>query len=143
MLNFLSTSPKDEVVKLLKRRGYQLLGRDQKEVVVTKVNGQDHLGELRAEYTVQKNGKRFVVVIRNEEGDPTEPALRRRLIEYDRVFGLNGILLVNPEEEECQEIVFKFPREKGIDFYFQFIIAMFIVFGVIGILWLMTYIKLF
>jgi len=134
-----------EVDRLLKKNGFQIIGKKQKESILVNVDGRDHLGGLEVEYTVEKKGKKFVVVEKMGEGgfDPTDPVFRRKLIEYDRVFGLNGILLVDPQENEIHRVSFKFPREKGIDFYFQFIIAMFIVFGVIGILWLMTYIKLF
>lgn len=145
MLNILSTSPRDEVEKLLRRSGYQILGKNQKEIIIAYIDGKDHLGDLAAEYTVRKAGKSYVVVTKSGEGefDPTEPALRRRLIEYDRTFGLNGVLIVDPQEGKIHEVRFKFPRERGIDFYFQFIIALFILLVVIGIIWLMVNLKLF
>ena len=76
-------------------------------------------------------------------GDPTEPELRRKLIEYDRVFGLSGVLLIDPEKNEIQEVVFKIPRERGLDFYFQFLGAVFLILLVIGIIWLMVQMRLF
>lgn len=135
----------NEIEKLLKKSGFQILGKNQKETVIVRVDGKDHLGSLEAEYTVRKDGKSYVVVAKRGEGnfDPTEPALRRALIEYDRVFGLNGVLLVDPEEGKIHKVSFKFPRERGIDFYFQFFIALFIIAAVIGIIWLMATIKLF
>ena len=144
-MNFLSTSPKVEVEKLLKKNGFQVLGKKVKGSVIVRFDGRDHYGELEAEYTVRKNGKEYAVLTRSGENDldPTEPALRRRLIEYDRLFGLKGILIVDQQEGEIHEISFKYPRERGLDFYFQFIVAVFIVFAVIGIIWLMAYIKLF
>lgn len=144
-MNILSGSPKSEVEKTLKKAGYQILGKNQREIVITRIDGKDHLGNLAAEYTVRKDNKNYVVVAKRGEGsfEPTEPALRRSLIEYDRVFGLNGILLVDPEKKEIREVSFKFPRERGIDFYFQLFIALFIIAIVIGIIWLMVTIKLF
>jgi hypothetical protein len=131
--------------EFLKKRGYQILGKGQKEVVVVRVDGKDHLGALTAEYTVSKNGKRYVVWgMRGEgTGDPTEPALRRRLIELDRVFGLDGVLIVDPAEGTINEVLFKYPRERGLDFYFQFLGALFIIGLVIGIIWLMVAVRLF
>lgn len=134
-----------DVEHLLKKSGYQVLGKNQKETVITRIDDKDHFGYLEAEYTVRKDRKSYVAVVKSGEGalDPTEPALRRRLIEYDRVFGLNGILFLDPQEEEIHEVRFRFPRERGIDFYFQFLIAVFILFVVIGIIWLMVAVKLF
>lgn len=125
----------------LKNNGFQILGINQREVVMTRVDGKDRLGELIADYTVRKNKKSYVVVAGS--GDPTEPELRRKLIEYDRVFGLSGVLLIDPEKNEIQEVVFKIPRERGLDFYFQFLGAVFLILLVIGIIWLMVQMRLF
>lgn len=138
-------SSKDEVENLLRKHGYQILGINQKEIVVVKVDGKDHLGDLAAEFTVEKNGRRYVVWgIKGGGGsDPTDPTLRRRLIELDRAFGLNGILIVDPAEGTINEVSFKYPRERGLDFYFQFFGALFVIALVIGIIWLMALVKLF
>jgi len=145
MLNILSTSSKDEAEKLLKRRGFQILGKNQKGSVLISIDGKEHLGSLEAEYTARRNGKEYAVVVKRGEGewDPTEPSLRRKLLEYERFFGGHGILLVDPQEAIISEICFKFPRERGIDFYFHFLIALFILSIVIGIIWLMVAVKLF
>jgi hypothetical protein len=145
MSNILSGSSRAESENFLKKRGFQLLGRDQKEVVVVRIDGKDHLGELTAEFTVSKNGKRYVVwgVVAEGTSDPTEPALRRRLIELDRAFGLDGILIVDPAEGTINEVRFKYPRERGLDFYLQFFGALFILALVIGIIWLMVTVRLF
>ena len=141
MSNILSGSAKAD---LLKNRGYQILGQDQREVVIVRADGQDHLGELVAEYTVSRNGKKYAVWGAGGEGreDPTEPALRRRLIELDRVFGLDGILIVDPAEGTISEVSFKYPRERGLDFYFQFLGALFVIAVVIGIISLMVEVRL-
>lgn len=130
---------------LLKRNGNQVLGKHLKETVVATIDGKTHLGTLEAEYTVRKNGKSFVVVIENgnEAIDPNDPVLRRKLLEYDRFFGLDGVLLVNPQREELHEVSFKFPRERNLDYYLQFLSALFILALVIGIIWLLVRIKLF
>lgn len=130
---------------LLKKSGFQILGKNQKEAVIVRVDDKDHLGSLEAEFTVAKEGKKYVVVVKSGEGsfDSTEPVLRRKLIEYDRIFGLHGILLIDPESGEIHRVSFKFPRERGLDFYFQFIIALFLILLVIGIIWLLVRIRLF
>jgi hypothetical protein len=144
-LNILSGSAKDELARLLKQRGYQILGKNQRELVETRIDGRVTMGELVAEYTVAKNGKRYVVWgVRGEsEADPTAPALRDKLIALDRAFGLSGIILANLAKNEVQVISFRYPRERGIDFYFQFLSALLVLAGVIGIIWLMVAVKLF
>lgn len=128
----------------LRQVGYQILGKRQKGAIITCIDGKDHLGSLEAEYTARKDGKNYVVIVRGGEGewDPAEPALRRRLLEYDRVFGLNGVLLVDPSEGTIHAVNFKFPRERGIDFYFQFLGALFLILLIIGIIWLLVKVKL-
>lgn len=140
-MNILSGSAKAELAALLKQRGYQILGKNQRELVETRIDGRVTMGELVAAYTVKQNGKNYAVVLGT--GDPTEPLNRRMLIEYDRTFGLNGVLFVDQAAGKVEKATFKFPREKGLDFYFQFFIAMFILAVVIGIIWLMVSVKLF
>ena len=145
MSNISSGSSRADSENFLRKRGFQLLGKDQKEVVVVRVDGKDHLGELAADFTVKKNKKNYVVWLKKETGDidPTEPAWRRRLIELDRVFGLNGILIVDPAGGTVNEVVFKYPRERGLDFYFQFLGALLVIALVLGIIWLMVAVRLF
>ncbi|MBI5078929.1 hypothetical protein HZB08_02795 [Candidatus Saganbacteria bacterium] len=128
----------------LKQAGYQILGKQPKEGIIIRVDGKEHLGSLSADYTARKDGKSYVVVVKKGEGDfdAADPALRRRLIEYDRAFGLNGVLLIDPEEGEIHKIGFKFPRERNFDFYLQFAAALFIISAVIGIIWLLARVRL-
>lgn len=140
-MNILFGSAKDEAAGLLKRHGFKVLGKNQKGVVTIRLDGKEHLGELAADYTVEKNGRRYAVV--TGVGDPTEPALRRQLIECDRVFGLDGVILMDRQAAALHEVSFKFPRERGLDFFFQFFIAMFILLAVIGIIWLLVAVRLF
>lgn len=145
MLSFLSTCSEKKAEKLLMKSGFQILGKNQKESIIIQVDGKDHLGVLEADYIVTRENKKYVAIVKSGEGvfDPTEPTLRRKLIEYYRVFSPSGILLVDINSDEIQMIKFRFPRERGVDFYFQFVTALFIVFLVIGIIWLMIQIKLF
>ena len=144
MSNTSSGLSRDEIEGFLRRRGCQILGRDQKEAVIVRVDGREHLGELAAEYTVRHGRKKYAVMVKRELGDldPSEPALRRRLSELDRVFGLDGVLIADPAEGSLTEVHFKFPRERGLDFYFQFLAALFIIAIVIGIIWLMVAVRL-
>ncbi len=144
MSNTSSGLSRAEIETFLRKRGCQILGREQKESIIVRIDGQEHLGELTADYTVQHGRKKYVVWVKREIGDldPTEPALRRRLVELDRVFGLDGVLIADPAEGALTEVHFKFPRERGLDFYIQFLSALFILVLVIGIIWLMVSVRL-
>lgn len=144
MLNILSASPQKEVEQFLKKAGYEILEKRKKESIIVRIDDRDHLGSLEAEYIVRKAKKSFVVVERKGETifDPTEPGLRRRLLELHQVFGLNGLLLVDRDNNEIHEVTFKFPRERGLEFYLQFLLGLFLILGIIGIIWVMINLKL-
>ncbi|MFA4844047.1 MAG: hypothetical protein WC632_03760 [Candidatus Margulisiibacteriota bacterium] len=145
MLSFLSTSPKSDVENLLKRAGYRLDARNKKGVVIVSVDNQEHLGDLAADYIVSREGKRFVVVVKAsaEAFDPTEPVQRRRLVELDCAFALDGLLVVDLPERRIHRLGFKFPKERPLDAFFQIVIGGFLLGGVAGIIWLLAYLKLF
>ena len=134
-----------EAEEILQRAGYQMLAKRQKETVITKVDGKDHLGYLEADYTVRKNKRKYVVVVHSGEGDPdpNEPNYRRRLLEYDRVFRPYALLVLDLSRGEIHEVNFHFPHERNIDFFFRFLIALFIIAVVIGIIWLLVTLRLF
>jgi len=143
MWKFFSTLPKDETIKFLKEAGYQILAKEKKESIIIQVEEKEHLGSLTAEYLVSKNKQKYVVV-RKKEGrdDPTDPVLRRKLVELSVVFGVDGVLLVDPEEKEIQHVRFKFPRQRDFTFFFQFLIALFLIFGIIAIISLLVQVRL-
>ena len=130
---------------ILRRAGFQILDKRKKEAIITVVNGKDHYGNLEADYIVKRQGSRFVVLVHAGEGEPdaNEPNFRRRLLEYDRVFSPRGILVLDLNKGQLQRVNFRFPHEKNIDFFFRLLIALFIIFGVIGIIWMMVELKLF
>lgn len=134
-----------DVESQLTRAGYRILDKQAKETVVANIDGKDHFGFLLADYTVQRGKDKFVVVVKTGEGgaDPNEPIFRRRLMEYRHVFKNHGILVLDVGRGELHEVYFRFPHERDIDFFFRFLTAIFIVFGVIGIFWLLVSLKLF
>lgn len=135
-----------EAEALIRKSGYQIISKGQKEAVITIINGKDHYGNLEADYVVQKNRRQYVVVVHTEAGDadPNEPVLRRRLLEYDRVFSPSGgVLVLDLVKGRVHHVGFRFPHEWNIDLFFRFLIALFIIAMVIGIIWMLTTLKLF
>jgi hypothetical protein len=133
-----------EAEGLLQKAGYQILGKRQKETVIARIDGKDHFGYIEADYTVRKNKRKYVAVVHSGEGepDPNEPSYRRRLLEYDRVFSPEALLVLDLNQGEIHEVSFSFPRERGIDFFFRFLIALFIILMVVGIIWLLVQLRL-
>ncbi|MFC1568148.1 hypothetical protein ACFL37_00435 [Candidatus Margulisiibacteriota bacterium] len=129
---------------LLKNAGYQIQGKRQRETVMTRINGQERFGYLEADYTVRCDKKNYAVLVYAGEGspDPNEPNLRRRLLECDRVFHPHALLVLDLGKGEIHEVSFHFPHERNIDFFFRFLIGMFIVMMVIGIIWVLASLKL-
>ncbi len=134
-----------EVGAFLERAGYQILGKRQRETVITKVDGKDRFGYIEADFTVKKGRKKYVVVVHSGlgEADPNEPMLRRKLLEYDHVFSPHALLVVDLSRGEIHEVNFRFPYERNIDFFFRFLIALFIILMVVGIIWVLVQLRLF
>ena len=114
-----------EVEGFLKRSGFEILGKRQRETVITNVDGKDRFGYVEADYTVRKGRKKYVVVVQSglEAADPNEPMLRRKLLEYDHVFSPHALLVVDLSRGEIHEVNFRFPYERNIDFFFRFLMA--------------------
>ena len=80
----------------LKKRGFQIVEKKRQSSVVVYVNGKGHLNTEAADFIVERDRKRYVVKVVNEIGvDPTEPAMRRKLIEFSKLFPGLEILLLN------------------------------------------------
>ncbi len=133
-----------EAEALLKRRMYDILSRQPKRTVVTQIDGKDHFGYIEADYIVRRGKNKFVVMVKvgEEAADPNDPILRRKLIELDHAFSVDGVLLVDLQSEELHHIDFHFPVERGIDAFFKYLIVLVVIFGVLGIIWVLSTLKL-
>ena len=125
---------------LLKKQGYRILAKRLRETVVTTINEKDHFGYIQADYLVDKLKKRFPVLVYAGQGspDPNEENFRRRLIELDRAFRLDGVICLDLNKMEIYCTTFRFPKERNWDFFFRFLGALFILGMVIGIIWLLA-----
>lgn len=134
-----------EAEGLLHREGYEILDKQPRGTVITNIDSKSHFGYLESDYLVRKNKKDFVATVHVTEGDPdpNEPALRRRLLAFDRVFSPHALLVLDLNQSRIYEVSFNFPRERNIDFFFRFLVALFIIFMVIGIIWMLGQMQLF
>lgn len=133
-----------EVEGFLQRAGCEILGKKQRETVITNIDGKDRFGYIEADYTVRKGRKKYVVVVQSgvEAADPNEPMLRRKLLEHDHVFSPDALLVLDLSRGEIHEVSFRFPRERSLDFFFRFLIALFIILTIVGILWMLVQLHL-
>ncbi len=143
-LPFAKNSPENEAERILRSAGYEIVDRQPKVTIIIGVNGQDHAGYLQADYLVKRAKEKFVVVVKQGEGnDPTEPIFRRKLLELEHVFAPDGLLLLDLNEGRIDRVEFAFPRERNLDRFFRGLIWLFIILGALGIIWLLVTIRLF
>lgn len=133
--------------KLLKEKNFKVLKKGLQSPFSLLIDGKKHLVISHFDFLVEKEKKKFVVYV--HEGtllaDPTDPVLRRKLLEIKNAFKDEGLLLLDLSDRSIQEINFDFSRPfwGGADRFFQTIILLFIIGVVSGIIWLMVYLKLF
>ncbi|OGC23143.1 hypothetical protein A2291_00480 [candidate division WOR-1 bacterium RIFOXYB2_FULL_42_35] len=134
-----------EIEELLVKSGFQIISKRVKESIIININGKDHYSYLEADYLVSKGKEKYVVVVKTGEGttDANEPNLRRRLLEYYRVFSTRGILLVDQHKGEIHLVKFRFPHERNLDFFFHFFMGLLVILFVIGIIWLLAHLRFF
>jgi hypothetical protein len=131
----------DRAEKLLKRAGFTITGRQVKQTIITRVKGQDHVSCLEVDYIVKKEKQKYTVLV-VENPEPNATGLRRQLVELERAFAPAKVLLLDPANEEINQVTHQFPREPSLESFFNLFIALFIVAAVIGIIWLLATLKL-
>lgn len=96
---------------LLSGRGYEILGRQATGSWTVRVDGSDVPVEVRADYLVERGGRRFVAEVKTGHAAPRiqSSATRRQLLEYRFAFEVDGVLLVDAEADTVREVVFPLP----------------------------------
>jgi len=130
---------------MLAKAGYQIIEKRPRGTVIAKIDGQERFGYLEADYLVAKNKRNFAVLVKTGEGevDLNEENLRQKLLAYDYAFAPDAMLLLDMNKGELHTVYFRFPREGDMDRFFKFMIALFIVALVIGIIWVLSVLKVF
>ena len=94
-------------VKFLRSHGYKILASQLREEVVVYVDGEAEKSVVRADYLVRRGWKLYVVEVKSgQQGNAKLPAIRRQLLEYYMVYQPDGILLLDMEHKNLQEIRF-------------------------------------
>ena len=133
----------EEAEALLRQKGFKIIDRQRRADIITYVDGKPNLGYVKADFIVEKNGKRYVAEVKAGElvSDPKEPSTRRQLLEYKFAYEPYGILLVNMLDSSLHQIDFDIPSP-DTEKTFRLILAALIVIIVLGIFWVFASIKI-
>ena len=102
-------------VKFLRSHGYKILASQLREDVIIYVDGEAEKSIVRADYLVRRGWKLYVVEVKSgQQGNAKLPAIRRQLLEYHMVYQPDGILLLDMEHKNLQEIRFAYGDGKSL-----------------------------
>jgi hypothetical protein len=93
---------------LLRALGYRILGRQVAVAYDVEVDGEPIGVDLRADYLVALDGRRFVAEVKTGRAAPRieTSATRRQLLEYRVAFDVDGVLLVDADAARVHAVVF-------------------------------------
>ncbi len=93
---------------LLRRRGFDVVGRQVGARYHLGVDGDPLAVDLRADYVVAAGGRRYVAEVKTGTLAPrlSTATTRRQLLEYRVAFDVDGVLLVDAEEDRVQLVEF-------------------------------------
>ena len=96
-------------LKLLRQEGFRVIAAQQNLECVLHIDGEVKTYTLRPDAYVVKNGKTYLAEIKSGSvaPDPLFKDTRRQLLEYYYCGNCDGVLLVNTEKRQIQEIEFK------------------------------------
>ena len=98
-----------EAAELLRQEGYQVVDEQASREASMWVDGRRLAVRVRADYLVQRNGKKYVVEVKTgkKATDPASTSTRRQLLEYERVYDADGLLLADMEQKRLRRIWFE------------------------------------
>ena len=98
-----------QAAELLRQEGYKVVDKQASREASMWVDGRRLAVRVRADYLVQRNGKKYVVEVKTgkKATDPTSTSTRRQLLEYERVYDADGMLLADMEQKRLLQIWFE------------------------------------
>jgi len=141
------TEAEKESEDLLQKRGFKILKRGLQAPLLTNVDGKTYSSVSAADFLVEKEKNTFIVRVHGGSisADPTDPSLIRKFIESEAVYQPDGLLLLDLVDKSIQELSFTYPKSSATVFegIFRITQILFIMGAILGIIWLMVYLKLF
>ena len=101
--------------ELLEAHGYAVLDAQLTRSYTLSVDGQGVVVPLRADYLVERDGLSFIAEAKTGNHAPQirTPATRRQLLEYRIAYDVDGVLLVDAENERVHVVRFPFAEQKA------------------------------
>jgi hypothetical protein len=136
----------EEARKILLDNGYTIKEKAKGASILVYINGKEHLVPVSIDYVAEKNGKTFLVEVKNDllSADPMEPHTRRQLVEQQTSFHNPLSLIVDVVNKRIIEVSFAFPgtgsqQEKLM----RILLISFIILITLWFFWLMFYFRFF
>ncbi len=91
---------------LLERAGYEVVARQERRSWTVYADGEPLAIGLRADLLVTRGGRTYVAEVKTGKVAPRldHAATRRQLLEYRIAFGVDGVLLVDPDAERVSVV---------------------------------------
>lgn len=98
----------NRAARWLEGEGYEIVGAQVETDHAVHVDGEPVLVGLRADYIVERDGRRYVVDVKTGSQAPRieTSATRRQLLEYRVAFDVDGVLLVDAEAARIHTVTF-------------------------------------
>ena len=99
----------DGAAAVLRKAGYSVVDTQPEHTWLMWIDGQPHEVSLRADFVVERSGRRYVADAKTGAvaPDPTSRGTRRQLLEYRRAYDVDGVLLVDMEQRRVIEVEFE------------------------------------
>ena len=102
-----------QAAKFLRRRGYKIIAAQLSEPILIYVDGEPQKSMVRADFLVRRRWKTYIVEVKSgQQGTVRLPNVRRQLLEYKLVYQPDGILLLDMEHHNLQEIRFAYGAQR-------------------------------
>lgn len=102
--------------KLLLAKGYRILETQTSKALTFLVDGKKVTTHLRADFLLERRGRRYVADAKAGEKapSPTNAATRRQLLEYATAYDVDGVLLVDASGGNVLSVEFPALRQKRV-----------------------------
>lgn len=123
-------------VKFLRHHGYKILAAQLEETITVYVDGQPQKSKVRADFLVKRGWKKYIVEVKSgQQGTVKLPNVRRQLLEYKLVYQPDGVLLLDMEHRNLQEIRFAYTKPKQSMLFWFGLTCLMTGLVVYGLLW--------
>ncbi len=134
----------EEAEAFLESKGFKIVDRRRRGEIITYVDGKPHISFVQADFIVSKRDRIYVAEVKTGTyaPDPSEPAARRQLLEYDFVYKPDGVLVVDMIEKRIHLIQFGLPERKT-ERLILLVVGLMIISILAGLIYLYIQVKLF